>query len=279
MTERADAHIHLFDNAYQGSFCGRPGVAIDEAKLFESLAGEHGVTAALVVAFADLPWCAQNNTYLAGLTHVPWIQATAYHNPDCAPSPAELDALRGKGFVGLSMYITDEQRVEQLQQVSDDTWSWLVDHRWLISVNSRLKLWDGFVPVLERHPQLRVVGSHLGLPPKVTSPIDAAQARRDLGILAIAPYPGPRVKLSGFYAMTDPGHDYPHETAWPYVEQLRDGFGSKRLLWASDYSPCLDYLTYAQTMDLFEKMPFLDAAQREQILGANLHQLIRDVTS
>ena len=85
------------------------------------------------------------------------------------------------------------------------------------------------------------------------------------------------VKLSGFYAVSDPGHDYPHEAAWPYVERLVTAFGSGRLLWGSDFSPCLDWLTFPQTMDLFEKMPFLDRHDLDAITGGNLLALLEEV--
>ncbi len=45
-TVRADAHIHLFEGGYQGSFTARPGVRLAEAALYDSLARDHGVGAA-----------------------------------------------------------------------------------------------------------------------------------------------------------------------------------------------------------------------------------------
>ena len=66
MTRRADAHIHLFDGGYQGqSFASRPGVSIDDAACYDSLAGDHDVAAALVVGFAGAAWCEHNNRHLA----------------------------------------------------------------------------------------------------------------------------------------------------------------------------------------------------------------------
>ncbi len=97
-----------------------------------------------------------------------------------------------------------------------------------------------------------------------------------MGPLSLAKFPGPRIKLSGFYALTTPSHDFPHEAAWPYVECIRAAFGVERLLWGSDYPPCLDSLSYPQTFEMFEKMPFFSASDREQIEGDNLHSLLAD---
>jgi len=46
------------------------------------------------------------------------------------------------------------------------------------------------------------------------------------------------------------------------------------LLWGSDYPPCLDSLSYPQTLSMLRKMPFFSASDREQIEGGNLHILL-----
>jgi len=107
---------------------------------------------------------------------------------------------------------------------------------------------------------------------------DPGEARKALQpVLDLAACSGPRVKLSGFYALSDPGHDYPHRAAWPYVEALLEAFGSGRLLWASDFSPCLDWLSFPQTLGLFALMPFLDDQARHRIEGPNLLDLLAEV--
>ena len=93
-------------------------------------------------------------------------------------------------------------------------------------------------------------------------------------VVDLAVYPGVRVKLSGFYALTSPGHDFPHQAAWPYVEQLVDAFSSSRLLWASDFSPCLDWVTFPQTIDVVNRMPFLSEGAVAEITGGNLLALL-----
>ena len=61
------------------------------------------------------------------------------------------------------------------------------------------------------------------------------------------------------------------------MEALVDAYGVERLLWASDYSPCLDLVTFPQTYDLFSKMPFLTAEDRTRIEGSNLLALLEEV--
>lgn len=277
MSKRADAHIHLFEGGYRDSFANRDGVEIDEIACYETLMADHNIDAALVVCFADAEWCAGNNAFVASQRNAhPWIRPVAFVDPSQSLSVDQLEQFREQGFVGLSMYIFDTARQGALRSIDGACWQWLIDHRWLISVNSKGEAWGAWRAVLDRFGELRVVISHLGLPPAVAQ-ASADMAERIADVTALADYSGPRVKLSGFYAMTDPGHDYPHETAWPYVEALREAYGVSRLLWASDFSPCLDSLSFPQTMDLFAKMPFFSDADCDRILGDNLLSLLDEV--
>ena len=279
MSERADAHIHLFEGGYQESLMKRFGRPVDEAVVYASLANDHGVEAALIVGYADVPWAAENTRYLTQMVkQYDWVHPAAYFDASAPPTTEELTRLQADGFVGVSFYIFGQDRVDALLRISDEVWSWLVSKRWLVSVNSKGDDWNAWQEVLGRHPELRLVVSHLGLPTKQAEAPDATGAREAMAsVLALAGYPQAQVKLSGFYALTDPGHDYPHRAAWPYVEALLDAYGAERLLWASDYSPCLDWLTFPQTYDLFSKMPFLNDANRKRIEGANLLALLDEV--
>ena len=57
------------------------------------------------------------------------------------------------------------------------------------------------------------------------------------------------VKFSGLYGVSDPAHDFPHAAAQPFVDVLLDAFGPARLLWGSDFSPALDFVSFAQAAD------------------------------
>jgi len=277
---RADAHIHLFETGFVGgSFTGRPGVRIDEVACYKSLADSFHVKAALVVGWAGAPWAAGNNAFLARIVgDHPWVHPTAYVDAPETLTAAALEERRQQGFVGISFYIYSPGKAGGLSLVPDDVWVWFVKHHWLISVNSSGPHWPAWVPVLRRHPELRIVMSHMGQPQGVSEPPTPQIARQILStVLALAEFPGPRVKLSGFYGATRPPYDYPHQAAWPYVEALIERFGIARLVWGSDFSPCLDHQTFPQTLGLFAKMPFLNDADRQRIEGANLLDLLREV--
>ena len=94
-------------------------------------------------------------------------------------------------------------------------------------------------------------------------------------ISELAEFSNVHVKLSGYYALTSPAHDFPHFSAWPLTEELFDHFGPDRLLWGSDFSPSLDFLSFPQTFELFNKMPFFCQENIKAIMGENLLRLLR----
>ena len=279
MTSRADAHIHLFAGGYRDkSFASRPGVTIDEAVCYQSLASEHGVVAALAVGYTGDPWCSDNNDYLANLnSHHDWIKPVACIGVASPPTVHDLELLREQGFVGVSLFVFDDD-AQKLDHISLEVWRWLDENNWLISVNSEPDRWPAWQPVLASFPRLRLLISHLGQPPEVTSLPEREKAASVMSpVIELAKYPGVHVKLSGFYSLTSPGHDYPHATAWPYIEQLIECYSVTRLLWGSDFSPCLDWVTFPQTLDLFDRIPFLNAQDVELIAGGNLVALFDEV--
>lgn len=279
MYDRADAHIHLMEGGFRTKSLQRvPGATLDEPAYFDALMKDHAVKAALVVGFAGEECYAGNNAFLAAkVKQYDWINPTAYMRPHDVTVEA-LEGLAAQGFIGISLYIFDDDSIKALLAIDDGAWAWLVERRWLVSVNSTGKAWIAWQTVLQRHGDLRVLIAHLGLPPRATNPPAHDEVRVAMqSVLELAAYGGARVKLSGFYALSEPGHDYPHAAAWPYVQALVDAFGSHRLLWASDFFPAVDDLTYAQTYDLFGHMPFISDDDRRAIEGANLVQLLSEI--
>jgi L-fuconolactonase len=278
MSDRADAHIHLFENSYWASFASRPGVTIDEVACYESLMANHDVKAALIVGQTDPEMVRKNTEFLKRVgPDLDWAYPAAHLADSAAADTDWLKSLRDHGFIGVSMYNFDEASTAEVLAVSDEAWQWIAEHKWLISVNSEGENWRAWAKVLDRHTELRVIISHCGLPPaQAQAPSENVACKALDTVLDLAKYPQTRVKLSGFYAMTDPGYDYPHEAAWPYVQQLKQTFGVPRLLWASDFSPHLDLVSFSQTYGLFAKMPFLSDDDCTAIEGVNLLALLHE---
>ena len=276
---KADAHIHLFEGGYQGgSLTSRPGVEVDELLCYQSLMKDHHIEAALVVGFEGDAFCRQNNDFLAKLIpYHPWMYALAYchldHQPDLIP---QLENWKMKGFQGISLYLLEESDYTKLLAIPLEFWEWLVQNDWLVSVNSFGALWGPWKVVLKKQPLLKMIVSHLGLPGRQTE-IPSREEVKSLmkPISELAEFSNVHVKLSGYYALTSPAHDFPHSSAWPLTEELLDHFGPDRLLWGSDFSPSLDFLSFPQTFELFNKMPFFREENIKAILGENLIRLLR----
>jgi L-fuconolactonase len=280
MTKRADAHLHFFSPGYAATLpasCRR--VEPDEVTLYAALARQHKVAQVLAVGYEGQGWAAGNNRHLAELAVAQaWIRPVAFVGDPASLDVAMLERLASERFVGLSLYVFEEATLEALARVPPAAWAWLEQRRWLISVNSQGERWGAWPPILERHPDLRLLVSHLGLPPAAEQPPDPAATRGALGsVLKLARFTGVRVKLSGFYALTTPSYDYPHRAAWPYAAALLEAFGAQRLLWGSDFSPSLEWLSFPQTFGLFAQMPFLTAADRRRIEGQNLLELLAEI--
>ncbi|GBL19528.1 hypothetical protein EMGBS3_12340 [Anaerolineaceae bacterium] len=277
---RADAHLHFFRPGYAAVLpdsCRRQ--LPDEVTLYKALAQQHAIEQVLAVGYEGQSWAAGNNAYLAELAgeHA-WIRPIAFLGDPAQLDIDGLERLAAQKFVGLSVYVFDDVIEGALARVDAVVWAWLEKRRWLLSVNSKGARWAAFVKILERHPNLRLLVSHLGLPPAAEGAMTEGSAHQRLeSVNALAGFPGVCVKLSGFYALTVPGYDYPHRNAWPYVAALIESFGVQRLLWGSDFSPSLELVSFPQTIGLLALMPFLTDKDRAQIEGTNLLRILGEV--
>ena len=153
----ADAHIHLFERSFQSFFTGRPGVEIDEAACYDSIARDHNVAAALVIGYEDEASYRGNTEYIAlQRPHYNWIYPAAYIEPEAPPSLQKLEQWKNQGFVGLAIYIRPE-RIKAIQVFPDEIWSWMIQNRWFVSSNFKTAPCSSWIPVLEKHLDLIVL--------------------------------------------------------------------------------------------------------------------------
>ena len=172
------------------------------------------------------------------------------------------------GHVGLSLYVLEPPRVEALLQWPRECWKLLHDRRAILSFNARPHAAALLRPLIEAYPGITCLLSHMGLPGK-GAPIDAR-----LGpLLALAELPNVFVKISGLYATSEPEHAYPHIGAGPAIAKIISAFGVSRCLWASDFAPVLDYLSFPQAMQ-WPGMAHLSAEDRQAIQRDNLLRLL-----
>lgn len=98
-------------------------------------------------------------------------------------------------------------------------------------------------------------------------------------LLAMARYPGVRVKISELTSVSASGK-YPFSDAWPVVKRLYEAFGPDRLLFGTGYPGAARAAygrpTLTSEIDLIrKKIPFFTQEDREKILGRNAMELWR----
>ena len=115
--------------------------------------------------------------------------------------------------------------------------------------------------IAERHPSLRLVVDHLGLP------TDPRAADLDIALqqlIDLARYPNVATKVSGLIAFaTDP---YPFRSLHPRIARVIEALGPQRVLWATDLTrlPC----SYREAKEVFTReLDFLSATDLDWIMG------------
>lgn len=126
------------------------------------------------------------------------------------------------------------------------------------------------LPLLERHPDLRLVIDH-GSKPRIRDGHVSAWAA---DIARIAEETAAFCKLSGL--VTEAGPEWSVEDLKPYVARLLEAFGPYRLIWGSDWPVCTlaaDYDRWCDATDIL--LADLAPAERAAILGGNASRAYR----
>lgn len=123
--------------------------------------------------------------------------------------------------------------------------------------------------IAHRHPRLRLIVDHLGVPRGSSGPSAFDHLP---SLLALAGFPNLYVKAAGVgdYAL-DP---YPFRSLDAPLRRVFDAFGPERILWGSDLSRL--HHPYRQCVTHFsESLPWLSGADLELIMGGNTRRLFR----
>src|SRR5579884_1626179 len=262
-----DAQVHLWEEARPDrpwpveprSRPHRPHGFSAEEMLAEMDAA--GVDRAVIVPPS---WVGENNaTALEAAARYPNRFAAMGRFDPRAPDAAEqLEGwLQQPHMLGIRMSFHMRPFSDWLDDGSLD-WFWAACERLGIPV---MILVPGIVhraaPIAQRHPRLRLIVDHLGVPLQLRG----AEAFAGLDtLLALAACPRLYVKVSS--APNFSNEAYAYRDLDGYLRRLYDAFGAKRLLWGADitrlrgsYRECLDHVR--------EGLDFLRADDREWLLG------------
>ena len=267
MYKLADSHIHLFDGGFDKS-------GVDEVAQYERLIEEHSIEAALVVGYEGQDWARGNNEFIATLARSRrWIHPVAFLLPTQL-SLSHLQSLANERYVGISLYLFSDEDVATVAKVPSEVWQWLVEHRWLISVNSKGHFWRVWEQVLKENPQLRLLMSHVGLPQISSSDSPADEIAAELAPqVLLHQFPYVYLKLSGFYALEPTLPTFPYPKTYPYINYLLERCDTKRLVWGSDFTPALGKVSFAETFTHLSQW-ISDEHLRSSLLHDNLIELL-----
>jgi predicted TIM-barrel fold metal-dependent hydrolase len=271
----ADAHLHLFRAGFTGRYGRGPYGMGNEVEIYERFRQVHGIAAGLIVGYEGERIEPDNNRYIRSLAGIrPWMRTLAYVAPAAAPDEAAIDALMDQGHVGITIYLPDTDSAQAILAWPDSGWNRLDERGAVISLNAvpeAIELIDGRIAAGSNAAFLL---SHLGLPGRFAeTPSPDVALHRLAPILKLAATVNVLVKISGLYAVSDPPHRYPHDTATPIIAALLRAFGAHRCCWGSDFSPSLDFISFAQAVDI-PALDSLSTTDRARVMGGNLLELL-----
>jgi predicted TIM-barrel fold metal-dependent hydrolase len=178
------------------------------------------------------------------------------------------------GAAGFAIYLLLEDDGRALGGWPAALLAELRERRVIVSLNVRPAAAAAIQDVVDALEGCPILVSHLGLPGRFARPPAPGQAREVLApLLALASRAHVAAKLSGLYAISDPAHDFPHAAAQPFADLLLDTFGPARLLWGSDFAPALEFVSFAQTVDL-RVLVRCSPAEIDDVMGGNLLRLL-----
>lgn len=165
-------------------------------------------------------------------------------------------------MLGFRIMFTTPARREWLLEGRSD-WLWREAERanvpLMIHVPDDLKT---AATIAERHPGLRLMIDHMGVPP--THPGTDASFAHLPDLVALAAYPNVAVKATGVAGYSSAA--YPYRNLHDHLHRVIDAFGPSRVFWGSDFTRMS--CTYRQCVTLFtEELPWLSEADRALIMG------------
>jgi predicted TIM-barrel fold metal-dependent hydrolase len=267
----ADAHVHLFEDAYAGTW---GPLLQNEVEIYEQLRAAFAIERALVVGYEGDERYRGNNDYILELARTrPWIVPLAYLE-DEPPSVERLRRLQEAGAAGYSIYAPDERRASTVASWPQDVLDELDRQAGIISFNATPSATAALTPIVDRFENCTLLFSHLGLPGRFRqAPTSAEVEARLQPLLALSDRPNMNVKVSGLYAVSDPAHDFPHLVARQLLDALLAAFGVERLCWGSDFAPALEFVSFGQVADSRLLAGLGDGAVAA-VMGGNLERLL-----
>ncbi|MFA6714868.1 MAG: amidohydrolase family protein [Victivallaceae bacterium] len=240
-----DTHIHLFEKPYSDLFDNshiKDGTE-GELHLYKEYREKYSLEAAFVICY-DEGHCPGNTAYVKSLArNEKWIHSFGYVKPGINFA-TDAQRMVSENHFGISCYLKPDDPGEWL---TNSDLGFLRDKNIPLSLTIRPSQCRMLGKVLKRFPGLTVLINHMGRPELTEKGLDFEKYKT---ALTLAEFENVYIKLSGFYAFSRQGWRYPQTDLFEVIDLLKRNFGAERLLFASDFSPVLEFNTYKQTLEL-----------------------------
>jgi len=244
-----DAHIHLFEKPFSGTF---KNLHIKEGEegypqLYEEYRRAFDIEKAFVLWHQGGPQPDGESFIDAMVKKHDWIVSFAYLKPDAATMTQEAKKLYEKDHFGLSCYLPQGPADWLASPQLDDLYTFLVEQHMPLSLQIPAGECAVLAKILDRFPDLILLINHMGHPRVKEGILDEAYYAP---LLDLVRFKHVYVKLSGYYAFVPEGWRFPQTQLFCVLDKLKETYGTKRLLFASDFSPVLGHNTYRQALEL-----------------------------
>lgn len=284
----ADSHCHAWTTWPYSHSVPNPRTRGSVEQLLEEL-DENGVDRALIVcaaisfegsnANADNNGyvrrsCAQHPDRLDYVVDVDSNWSIQHHQPGSRERLDEQLA-RNPSAVGITHYLSEANDGWLRTDAAYEFFAALAERRLLASVSAPPSHWTDLAALAAALPNVQFLLHHLGW-----AKAGFMETSTQLSsLLAASNQPNICVKVSGFHYASARFWDFPFPDTADILGQLVASFGTRRLLWGSDFPASLGKVTYRQSLEVPRiLLPAFTAADSALLMGGNLARII-DETS
>ncbi len=262
-----DSHVHVWkhDPAFPFAPGAHPPAEDASPETLLELMQANRVARTVLIQVSHYRW---DNSYLASvLKQYPGkFHGVCRVNPEDPVAPDHLTQLTQQGFHGVRLSPIAGAEGDWIRgPLMPPLWRRCAELKVPMTILTPVTRLPDLVPLIEQNPGLIVVIDHMA-----DCPLDRPDELQLL--VALARYPKVFVKISHMWSLSR--ESFPYRDADAQVKRLNDTFGSKRLMWGTDWPICLKQLPYDKAVALFRAhLDFLPATDREQILSKTVQQV------
>lgn len=262
-----DSHVHVFkrDARFPYAEGAHPPAEDAPVENLIELMRTSNVAHTVIIQVIHHRW---DNSYLASvLKRYPNLfHGVCRVNPEDPAAPDHLSQLTERGFHGVRISPAETAEGDWIRgPLMPPLWRRCNELKVPMTVLAAITRMPDLEPLIEANPDLTVVIGHMA-----GCPLE----RNDLlkVLLDLARYPKVFVKISDIWRLSK--QPYPYVDAHEQIRRLCDSFGSRRLMWASNWPVSLQQLPYTRIVELYrDHFVFLSREDREEIYSKTVQRV------